>query len=773
MRLIISCFFFLLPFITFSQEKVSANVKFNQQPFKEAIVIIEKKYKVRFSYSENLIDSSIKISLDSRERTLEEVLIEIESQTNLLFERINVRYIIIKTKDTQENLNNIQQLDKVLITSYLSRGISKNKDGSFQINPNKLQTLPGVVEPDVLESLQQFPGVVSLNETASGMNIRGGNFDQNQILWDGINIYHKGHLFGMISQFNPHITERVSLIAKGTDPKYGERVSSIIEMKSNTSIQNEFEAAAGINGINWDAMLKIPIIKDTLSFQTSFRRSLFDLHQSFTYKQLSNKVFQNTRISTVTNADNQFSFSDATLKINYKPNNKNTLHFSAITINNSLNYILHEDDSNVSFTDRLTSSNYGVSLTWNKIYTENIQQETTAHYSNYAFDYNFITSENEVQVSDFIKRNTILDSGMTTEFQFELSPNRKITFGYQYALKDAKYAFLNTSDLSFILDSDASERSTHALFGKFNYRKIDSWNISLGLRGSYFPELHTVKLAPRIVILKPIMKNLNIQLTGELKNQIISEVNETVFSNFSLENTIWRLSNTENVPIISSAQVSLGFLYAKNGLTFDVDSYYKSIDNITALSLGFLNPNMPNFNIGNQYIKGVEVFLKKKLNQLEAWLSYAYSDSKSKYENLNNNQYFRSSTEINHALSGSLLLKSKSNKFMHAIGWQWRTGKPFTKSSLDDQGNIQFIDGINTGRLANYQRLDFSSTYTFNFEKNKKLKGKLGISIRNILNTNILISKEFTGNNDLSTPIREIDRFSLGFTPNLMFRISW
>jgi hypothetical protein len=75
--------------------------------------------------------------------------------------------------------------------------------------------------------------------------------------------------------------------------------------------------------------------------------------------------------------------------------------------------------------------------------------------------------------------------------------------------------------------------------------------------------------------------------------------------------------------------------------------------------------------------------------------------------------------------------------------------------------------------LPNYHRLDLSSTYAFNFTEGSKLRGKVGLSIRNVYNKNNLISREYLGNNDFNNDIEVIDKFSLGFTPNLMFRVYW
>jgi hypothetical protein len=55
-------------------------------------------------------------------------------------------------------------------------------------------------------------------------------------------MYHKGHLFGMISPFNPNATKKVTFINKGSNPRYGERASSVIAMTTTNKIENVFKA---------------------------------------------------------------------------------------------------------------------------------------------------------------------------------------------------------------------------------------------------------------------------------------------------------------------------------------------------------------------------------------------------------------------------------------------------------------------------------------------------------------------------------------------------
>ncbi|TBV26059.1 hypothetical protein DMZ43_09140 [Meridianimaribacter sp. CL38] len=755
----------LLSYLAFSQEEAKFYIGFNEEPLASAFETIEHTYNIRLSYDAQLT-SGKSITITPQYLALTDLLSIVENQLSLSFEFINERYIIVHSIESSLQL---QKLERIIITSYLTQGISKQENASFKIKPNRLGVLPGLTEPDVLESIQLLPGVISPNETASGLIVRGGKLDQNRVIWDGINMYHKGHLFGMLSPFNSYATDEIEFINKGSHPRYGERASSVINMSTTQSVANITKAQIGLNGIHADAFLEMPLIENKLAVQASIRSSYTNLYQSYTFDQLAKKVFESTKISDVENSNNDFSFLDYNVKLNFKPNTKHSIFASMISINNELDYTVSGTD-NKMFNDVMQISNSGYGLGWEAQWQPKLKQVTNLFFSEYELNYNYITFEDEEEQSNFEKRNVIYDSGISTEIQYQLNSQQDLTLGYQYVLKDVGYIFKNTANLEFILDQDDSKIQTHSVYTNYDYKNPKLFNVSIGARATYYEELDAFRLEPRLLLYKTLLKNLTLQLSGEVKHQILSEIDETVISDLSLENRLWRLANGKEFPIISSKQASLGFIYENKGWMLDVDGYYKTMDNITALSFGFLNPEDSQYNIGERDVVGVDVFLKKRYNKFNSWVGYGFNHSRSKYENLNDERAFTSRSNVLHAVTAAV--SYKLSDFQMALGWRWQTGKPFTASTVTEDG-YEFNEGINTERLPNYHRLDFSSTYDFSFSNRNKLKGKVGLSIRNIYNQNNLINREYIGNNDFENEIERIDKFSLGLTPNLMFRLYW
>jgi len=767
MKKIIFVLVWFFPIVASAQTEATFSFQFNNQPLPKVLTTIESACNVRFSYNDAFVSKKV-ITLNTNEITLLELLDEISLIAQVNFTFIDKRYIFITNFEDKQD---IERLDVVVLNSYLTSGIFKKSNGNFTITPSKLELLPGLTGPDVLESIQQLPGVVSPNETASGMIVRGGNLDQNHIIWDGVSIYHKGHLFGMISPFNSNAIKNVDFYSKGTHPRFGDRVSSVVDIESNSNIAEKLKGSIEINGISANVFLDTPVFQEKLSVQGSFRRSYNELYQSFTYKKLADKVFQESHIVDSRSTMNDFSFLDYNFKINYRPNKKNRFSVSTIFIENNLDHLIEDASLRTTFNDKLSIKNDGYSASWKANWNDKIKQNTQVFLSKYKFKYQFLTRENNRDVSDFSKQNEVFDSGVSSEVVFKIKEKQDVLVGYRYNLKDVGYVFLNTEDLSFILDEDKSVVRTHSVYGNYKFQGLKGLYASLGARINYFKEFKKGTFEPRVLLSQRILKNLTLQASGEIKNQIVTEIEETVLSDFSLEDKLWRLVNNDDFPLITSRQISLGALYTNKGWSLDMDYYYKTIAGMATLSLGFLNPLDSYYHIGKKKVRGIDFYLKKDFKPFRVWLSYSFQNIKIKYKGLNDDKYFTSSVNLKHTFTASLAYKLK--QFQMGLSWNWRSGKPYTKALVNSNDGSLYFDEINTETLPSYHRLDASTTYDFSFSKTHKLRAKIGVSVRNLYNKKNHLSKEYSGNNSLNDPVMVVDKFSLALIPNLLMKVYW
>lgn len=774
MRKLLCILFFLTSLQSYTQQENSKSFAYKNQKLTKVLTDIEKAFEVKFSYlDELLLNKRISVKKDSY--TLEELVKILSTSTSLTFERIDARYYAVyKKEQKQEYFKDNQLLSNVVIHAYLAKGISKNKDNSFTILPQKLSVLPGLTEPDVLQTIQQLPGVVSPNETVTGLHIRGGTPDQNLLLWNGIQMCHNGHLFGMISGFNSNIDQTIHFYNKGTDPRYGGRVSSVIAIETSDRIPEKTEVSAGFNMINFDANISIPILKDKLKLQVSGRRSFTDGFKSFTYESLSQKVFQNTKIASAKEDNNIFYFIDYNAKLHYKLTKNTSITINSILIDNQLDNIYSNANNDLFFNDILAISNEGYSVKWATKWTNKFKTTAEAFYSNYFFDYDFVTFYEVDDKETFTKKNLVLDSGISVHTDYKINKNTHISSGYQYLAQDVSHVFLSEKPahaLSFVYDRKKSFIQTHSLYSslKHSLNKITAMNV--GGRLSYISLLNKLVFEPRFVFNYQINNQLNANLTAEVKNQTITQIQETIVNDLGIENQLWRVSDSEMFPMLNSKHITAGLSYSKNKWTLDIDTYLKRTKGLTSLTFGFFNNLDPNFHIGESKSYGLDFYLKKDFSKFKTWMTYSFNSTNNKFDELNNGTYFPANAEIKHVLNTAISYKHKN--WQYALGWYWHTGKPFTKVKLSDTKVSQVVyEQLNGNRLPNYHRLDVSSVWNFSMFKSSKTKGKLGVSIYNVYNRKNILNREYRVNQE-KDKLEVIDRKSLQFNPNIFFRVSF
>lgn len=140
--------------------------------------------------------------------------------------------------------------------------------GAHEIPMAQIQHTPAVLgEADILKTIQLMPGVQAGTEGFSGLYVRGGGPDQNLILLDGIPIYNADHLLGVFSIFTPEAVKKVTLFKSSFPARYGGRLSSIVDVRTNDGDMKRYHGALSIGTLTDKIHLEGPIIKDRTSFR--------------------------------------------------------------------------------------------------------------------------------------------------------------------------------------------------------------------------------------------------------------------------------------------------------------------------------------------------------------------------------------------------------------------------------------------------------------------------------------------------------------------------
>ncbi|MCD4680818.1 MAG: TonB-dependent receptor, partial [Bacteroidales bacterium] len=109
-----------------------------------------------------------------------------------------------------------------------------NKSSITRINPKNVGLIPSIADgiPALLKTL---PGVSSSNELSSQYSVRGGNFDENLVYVNGIEVYRpilvrSGQQEGL-GFVNSDLVSSIVFSAGGFDAKYGDKMASVLDIK--------------------------------------------------------------------------------------------------------------------------------------------------------------------------------------------------------------------------------------------------------------------------------------------------------------------------------------------------------------------------------------------------------------------------------------------------------------------------------------------------------------------------------------------------------------
>ncbi len=109
----------------------------------------------------------------------------------------------------------------------------KDVQGIINIAPETLIKIPGA-QAGVENLLKTLPGVSGNNELSTQYSVRGGNFDENLVYVNGIEVYRpflvrSGQQEGL-SFINSDLVENVDFSAGGFQAKYGDKLSSVLDI---------------------------------------------------------------------------------------------------------------------------------------------------------------------------------------------------------------------------------------------------------------------------------------------------------------------------------------------------------------------------------------------------------------------------------------------------------------------------------------------------------------------------------------------------------------
>ena len=644
-------------------------------------------------------------------------------------------------------------LEEVTVTGDNTKA-SKSQMSMIKVNSRIMKELPVMMgEADIIKSVIMMPGVQSVGEMSSGFNVRGGNTDQNLVLMDGAPVFNTSHMFGFFSMINPDAVQDVTLFKGGIPASYGERISSIMDIKLKDGNTENLKFYGGIGLINSRLTLEGPFTKK--------KKSTFLIGGRTTYSDWIMRQSKNTQFM-----NSVAHFYDVNGTLNLVLGQNNTLKLIGYASN---------DVFNLNSNSLYTYGNIIGSANWKANISRKLISNLNLSYSKY--DYNLEQKDISVPEDDY-RLLTGLQYG-SMKYILSWLPNEKHrintglqTIGYKILPGEIRPAGNPTNvvpekidkeqsiELGAFIDDDIdlSASTTFSVglrYARFmsmgpttvlNYNQAQTINSGSVIDSTVFGAWQTAKMyhgiEPRISMKFNLTNNGSIRLSYQRIHQFMNQVSNTSVISPA---DFWKSSDAHIQPLISD-QFAIGIFKTPQKGLFEtsVEFYYKNLQNLLEYKNGavlVMNHHVEADIINAKgYSYGLELYLKKNAGRLNGWVSYTYSRTMRKTDNafadeiINGRKYYPSVYDKPHDLS-TVMNYQISRRWRFSGNFVLSSGRPVTlpeqKYDFDGRQVVYFSDR-NKYRMPLYHRMDVSITLDENLRKKRMWKGSWTFSVYNL-----------------------------------------
>jgi hypothetical protein len=638
------------------------------------------------------------------------------------------------------------------ITIYAQRpdkNVRNNQMSLIDMDSKGIKQLPSLTgQKDIIKSFTLMPGVKSVGEFGSGINVRGGGEDQNLYLVEGTPLFNTSHVFGLMSVINPDAVTGVALYKGQIPAMYGEKVSSVMDIQIRDNNCKILKTKGGIGLYDGRIMVEGPV-SENLTFKIGGRTSY------------SNWLMQ--EIPDINIKSSSASFYDMNGLLNWNNKNNRVILFAYYS----------NDYFKYSYLQAYNYGNLLGSVNWAHYFNDGLSSTFTFAYSQY--DANKDSLEAEYEKNRFSTQIRY----MSGKYNFKYTKVEKHTF--DAGIQAIRYSILPGSkkpiDTLSVISPSTLEREQAwegGLYLNDSWELSEKWAFNIGLRYSgYFytgaktilsyndtmpmmsssviDTMHYGKgeliksysgFEPRFSVKFQYNSRSSLKLSYNRNIQYMSLIS---YTSISTPSDIWKLSDSHLKPIVSD-QLALGYYRNNktNTIEASIEVYYKKLSNVLEYKNNAnieMNPYIEQELLnaeGNNY--GIELMLKKNKGKIDGWICYTYSRSMrqttlSLQEKINKGLEYPSSYDKPHDLT-IYGIYHINKRWRIGGNFSYSTGRPVTlpeymyKSGGKEE--IVVFSDRNKYRLPDYHRLDLSLSMDESLRISKRWKGSWTLSVLNV-----------------------------------------
>jgi hypothetical protein len=684
--------------------------------------------------------------------------------------------------------------------------IEMSADGSrLAVRPEQVAGIPSLSRNDVFRALQFLPGVAGSMEASADLYVRGGTPDQTLVTVDGFTVYQFADVFGPLSAYNMNTVHRAEFSKSPFGAGDGGRLAGVLRLTGQPNPSGRASGSVDLSVLGVGALLNVAA-GDRVAIMIAARRS--------PPTSLYNNVLDQFGTSSGVSARDRLprfsggSFPDAPASSSYfrdvnsrlelKLTDKDRLSLSLYDgrddANNSHDLAVPESTSTVGAADgtELPSnavvqvSNVqdwtarGLSGTWVRRWSASASTTASISRSDYVRsgdqawlltslstgkDYSFVDSRggsSALSESNQLRETTLrVDSSLGLGFAHLLSVGGELS-SLDVSYSSLTEAFRSTSGGAFTsslvgLLHQAGSGNLTAVYAQDAWRPLARLILSPGMRVARYDRTSSTYFEPRASASYQLLPQFRLQGGWAIDHQMTNRI--TREDRLHGDGAFWALADGAAIPVARAQQVVGGGSVDVRGVLFDVEAYYKTLDDLTIFAPRLYTGVAPKEGStllyrGSGTAQGVEALLQQKVSRNTLWVSYTLSRVEYTFPTLETGTFPASYDRTNELKVANTV----------ELGARWSlsgafvagTGRPFTPASGVERVwfpsgatvyNVTF-DSKNSARLPAYHRLDLSTERDFLLGG---VKSSVGATVFNVYGRkNILLYEYETAGQSLT-----------------------
>lgn len=617
------------------------------------------------------------------------------------------------------------KLGEVQVSADRQEALTEVRTSVTKLTPKEMKQIPTVSgESDLAQVLQVQPGIIFTGDQGGQLYIRGGSPIQNKVLLDGMIVYNPFHSIGFFSVFETDIIKTADIYTGGFNAEFGDRVSSIMDIKTRDGNRKKFAGKLSFNPFGANLLLEGPIIKlkedrgGSLTYLVSGKTS----YLKYTSKVLYPYVNDGEGLP--------FNFTDIFAKLTYSANSGSKINLFGFSFNDQVTY---QSINNYQWNSFGVGTNVLIVPSGSQVLLEPF-----FNYSSYKIELTGGGSEDRrfSQIGGF-------NGGMNFTYYFGKS---ELKFGPFLQGFQTQYQFVNSVGQQ--IGNDESQNTTDfGVYAKFKWSWKDKVVLEPSFRVHYYASLGVASPEPRLGAKWNITKWLRMKYAFGLfaQNMISANSDRDVVNLFygfltAPENLPSTFDGREiNNPLQRAMHNIVGFEFdLGKRVSVNVEGYMKHFLQLSNVNRNKIFPDdadhtevpdqlKKDFIIETGKAMGIDFVVKYAYKRLYLWAVYSLSKV-DRYDGIN--EYFPLFDRRHNVNLVAAYTFGKNLNWEASVRWNLGSGFPFTQTAGFYE-NLVFDGGINTdyttqngtlgveygelnkGRLPYYHRLDLSVKRSF------------------------------------------------------------